>query len=120
MRKERQEGAKSHKGLGALIRILDFALRTMGGCVMIDHRLRSRRKLPSSKVLYNWWILSVYITSNASIWFRHLSKRRCQISWTIGLLYIAFPVSQMYIDILRKLFSCSGKLEKDTADGLSQ
>lgn len=35
MRKERQEGAKSHKGLGALIRILDFALRTMGGCVMI-------------------------------------------------------------------------------------
>lgn len=35
MRKERQEGAKSYKGLGALIRILDFALRTMGGCVMI-------------------------------------------------------------------------------------
>ena len=34
-KKKRQEGVKSYKGLGALIRILDFVPRTMRGCAMI-------------------------------------------------------------------------------------
>ena len=56
--------------------------------------------------------MAPHINSNASIWLRHLSKIKCQISWTIGILDIGIPVSQQWIDILRKFFSCSEKLEK--------
>ena len=43
MRKERQEGVKSYKGLGALIRILDFVLRTMRGCAVIWYARQKKR-----------------------------------------------------------------------------
>ena len=43
MRKERQEGVKSYKGLGALIRILDFVLRTVRGCVVIWYARQKKR-----------------------------------------------------------------------------